>query len=220
MQLALFDLDNTLLAGDSDYEWGQFLIDKGVLDRSSHEDKNKAFYKAYNEGNLDINTFLSYQLGNLAAHSRQQLDEWLREFIPKKIYPLINPTARELVNSHSKDIRVMVTATNSFITRPIAREFGIDNLIATDPEVVRGEFSGLVQGTPAFREGKVDRLQAWLVENNYDLSNFTASWFYSDSANDLPLLSLVTNPVAVDPDTNLREHASVHGWKIISLRGN
>ncbi len=218
MQLALFDLDNTLLAGDSDYEWGQFLIEKGVLDRSTHEHKNKAFYEAYNEGRLDINSFLSYQLGNLAAHSREQLDEWLREFVPKKIFPLINSAARDLVDLHRKDLRIIVTATNSFITRPIAEEFGVTNLIATDPQVVEGEFNGLVRGTPAFREGKVERLERWLMEKKYELSSFQASWFYSDSANDLPLLGSVTHPVAVDPDDNLRKHASSHGWRIISLR--
>ncbi len=220
MRLALFDLDNTLLAGDSDYEWGQFLIEKGILDRSIHEQKNRVFHEAYNAGNLDIREFLSWQLGNLANHSYKQLKRWHKDFMLQKILPLINQESRKLIDTHKNDVKIMVTATNSFVTKPIAEELNIPNLIATEPQVVEGEFSGKVDGIPAFQKGKVDRLKQWLNENNSDLSDFEKSWFYSDSANDIPLLSLVTDPIAVDPDVHLENYAKSKGWKIISLRDN
>lgn len=218
MRLALFDLDNTLLNGDSDYEWGQFLIQKGVLDKAVHEAKNQAFYDAYNAGNMNINEFLSYQLGNLAEHSRLKLKKWREEFLPKRILPLITSQARSLLKSHDDDVKIIITATNSFVTEPIAKELGINNLIATEPQIKNGEFNGLVEGIPAFREGKVDRLKKWLRENEMIFSDFSETWFYSDSMNDLPLLSFVSHPVAVDPDPALEGYAIKHGWQIISLR--
>ena len=221
MKLVLFDLDNTLLAGDSDFEWAQFLIAQGVLDREVHEAKNQQFYDQYRAGTLDIDAFLDFQLKPLSRHRRVQLDAWHREFMQRHILPIIPNAARELVKRHSDASDAMtaiVTATNSFVTRPIADEFGVAHLIATDPETRDGEFTGQVVGTPCFREGKVVRLNDWLAARGETLQGFDASYFYSDSLNDLPLLSIVTHPVAVDPDATLRAHATSSGWTIISLR--
>jgi HAD superfamily hydrolase (TIGR01490 family) len=219
MKLALFDLDNTLLAGDSDFEWAQFLIEKGVLDREVYEARNIQFYEQYRAGTLDIHEFLDFQLKPLSRHPRAQLDAWRDEYVRRKILPMITRKSRDLVASHAADARAVVTATNSFVTRPIAREFGIENLVATDPaERPDGEFTGGVAGLPSFREGKVTRVEAWLAGMGLGWSSFTETWFYSDSLNDLPLLSLVTHPVAVDPDETLKEHALSRGWPIISLR--
>jgi HAD superfamily hydrolase (TIGR01490 family) len=219
MNLALFDLDNTLLAGDSDFEWAQFLIHKGVLDREVYEARNLEFYDQYRAGTLDIHEFLDFQLKPLSRHPRAQLEAWHAEYLKTRILPMMTLEARDLVDSHRSDARVVVTATNSFVTRPIAREFGIEHLVATDPEEgPDGEFTGRVSGQPAFREGKVARVEAWLAERGLDWSSFAETSFYSDSLNDLPLLSKVRRPVAVDPDETLKEHALARGWEIISLR--
>ncbi len=219
MNLALFDLDNTLLAGDSDFEWAQFLIHKGVLDREVYEARNLEFYEQYRAGTLDIHQFLDFQLKPLSRHPRAQLETWRAEYLRVRILPMMTVKARDLVDSHRHDARVVVTATNSFVTRPIAREFGIEHLVATDPEERSdGEFTGRVNGLPCFREGKVARVEAWLAEHGLHWSSFGETCFYSDSLNDLPLLSKVARPVAVDPDETLREHALARGWEILSLR--
>lgn len=216
-RLVLFDLDNTLLAGDSDFEWAQFLIEQGVLDREVYEARNQAFYDQYKAGTLDIHEFLDFQLKPLSRHPRSVLDAWHREFMRQKIMPIIRASARALVARHRDDVRVVITATNSFVTGPIALEFGIENLVATEPEEQGGQFTGGVVGTPCFREGKVERLESWLAAQGRALDSFRESWFYSDSLNDLPLLSRVTHPVAVDPDAVLRAHAAARGWSIITL---
>jgi HAD superfamily hydrolase (TIGR01490 family) len=216
-RLVLFDLDNTLLAGDSDFEWAQFLIEQGVLDREVYEARNQAFYDEYKAGTLNIVEFLNFQLKPLSRHPWPVLDRWRREFMTRKIAPIIRDSARALVARHSGDLRVVITATNSFVTAPIAREFGIENLIATEPEQRGGEFTGNVLGIPCFRDGKVKRLELWLAEQDRELGSFDESWFYSDSLNDLALLTHVTHPVAVDPDDTLRAHAEQHGWPVISL---
>jgi HAD superfamily hydrolase (TIGR01490 family) len=216
-RLVLFDLDNTLLAGDSDFEWAQFLIERGVLDREVYEARNQEFYEAYKAGTLDIHAFLDFQLKPLSRHPRAVLDEWHGEFMARKVRPMIRPAARALVARHRDDLSVVISATNTFVTAPIAREFGIANLIATEPEERGGEFTGGVRGLPCFREGKVLRLEAWLAGRKRALADFSESWFYSDSLNDLPLLRRVTHPVAVDPDETLRAHAERLGWPIISL---
>jgi HAD superfamily hydrolase (TIGR01490 family) len=222
MDLALFDLDNTLLSGDSDFEWAQFLIDKKVLDREVQEAKNQHFYEQYKAGTLDIHEFLDFQLKPLARHSRQQLDAWHQEFMRERILPIIGAKARELVQEQlaAGALCAIVTATNSFVTGPIARELGIPHLIATVPEQQpgSGEFSGGVRGLPSFREGKIARVEAWLESLGYYWGSFERSWFYSDSLNDLPLLAKVSHPVAVDPDPTLAAHATTHGWPILSLR--
>ena len=217
MKLALFDLDNTLLAGDSDFEWAQFLIEQGVLDREVYEARNEAFFAQYKAGTLDIYEFLDFQLKPLSRHPRAQLEAWHREFMQRKILPMIRDSARALVERHRADLCAIITATNSFVTAPIAREFGIDHLIATEPEERDGAFTGQVTDIPCFREGKVRRLDSWLESQGRELASFEASWFYSDSHNDLPLLTRVTHPVAVDPDDTLRRHAQAHGWPILAL---
>ncbi len=222
MKLALFDLDNTLIAGDSDFEWAQFLIEKKALDRELHEAKNLEFYEQYKTGTLDIHEFLDFQLKPLSRHPRNQLEEWRREFMGKKIKPLIAPGARALIEKHrlDGDLCIIITATNSFVTQPISAALGIEHLIATDPEERDGEFTGKVTGTPSFREGKIKRLEDWLNKHNLTWLSFLQSWFYSDSLNDLPLLNKVTHPVAVDPDDTLKKHAESNGWPVISLRSN
>ena len=217
MNLALFDLDNTLLSGDSDFEWAQFLIGKGVLDREVYEARNNEFYEQYKNGTLDIHEFLDFQLKPLSRHPRRVLDQWHAEFMRERILPIVRPRGRELIAQHRADLCAIITATNDFVTAPIAREFGIENLIATGAGHVNGEFTGMSAGTPCFREGKITRLEDWLVGRGQSLESFAQSWFYSDSLNDLPLLSRVTHAVAVDPDATLRAHAAKHGWPIISL---
>jgi HAD superfamily hydrolase (TIGR01490 family) len=220
MRLALFDLDNTLLAGDSDFEWAQFLISKDVLDREVYEAKNLEFYEQYKAGTLDIHAFLDFQLKPLSRHSRTQLDAWHAEFMATRVMPMITEKSRALVAQHAEagDTLVIITATNSFVTTPIAREFGIEHLIATEPEHANGEFTGRVRGTPSFRQGKVERLDAWLAARNTTLDDAEHSYFYSDSHNDLFLLERVTNPVAVDADAELTRVAAARGWPMISLR--
>jgi HAD superfamily hydrolase (TIGR01490 family) len=217
LNLTLFDLDNTLLAGDSDFEWAQFLIEQGVLDREVYEARNNEFYEQYKEGTLDIHAFLDFQLKPLARHSRRVLDAWHAEFMQVKIMPMMRASARALVEHHRGDLCAIVTATNSFVTAPIAREFGVEHLIATEPAAVGGEFTGEVTGEPCFRDGKIRRLNAWLAGRGRTLASFAESRFYSDSLNDLPLLVKVTHPIAVDPDATLRAHAVKHGWPVISL---
>ncbi len=217
MILALFDLDNTLLAGDSDFEWAQFLIDCGVLDRATYEARNQAFYDQYKAGTLDIHEFLDFQLKPLSQYPRPVLDGWHAEYMRERILPMIRDSARALVDQHRGEVRVIITATNSFVTAPIARAFGIEHLIATEPEVRDGAFTGGVSGTPCFREGKVERLEGWLAARGESLKNVLKSTFYSDSHNDLPLLEQVGHPVAVDPDAALRAHAAARGWPVISL---
>ena len=219
-KLVLFDLDNTLLAGDSDYEWGQFLIKRGIVDRDLYEAKNEQFYQQYKAGTLDIHEFLDFQLRPLALHSRAQLEAWHADFMHDKIMPMMTMAARNLVTQAlaEADLVAIITATNSFVTAPIAQAFGIPHLIATEPEQINGEFTGKVAGTPSFREGKVIRLNDWLATHNKQLKDFNESWFYSDSLNDLPLLELVSHPVAVDADPTLKAHANKLGWPSISLR--
>jgi HAD superfamily hydrolase (TIGR01490 family) len=217
MKLALFDLDNTLLEGDSDYEWAQYLIDTGVLDRDEYNARNDWFYERYKDGTLDIHEFLEFQLAPLAKHPRAQLDAWHRDFMAHRIRPIIRRKAVELIARHADAERAIVTATNRFITAPIAAELGIAQLIATDVEEVDGAFTGRPRGTPTFREGKIAALDAWLDARGRKLADYE-SWFYSDSHNDLPLLERVDHPVAVDPDDTLRAHATRRGWPIISLK--
>lgn len=220
MNLVLFDLDNTLLAGDSDFQWAQFLIEQRVLDREVYEARNIEFYEQYKAGTLDIHEFLDFQLKPLSRHPRGQLDAWHQEFMQQKILPLITFQARELIKRHmlGNNLCVIITATNRFVTGPIARALGVSHLIATEPEQMNGEFTGQVSGLPCFREGKIARLESWLDEHNLTWMSFLESWFYSDSLNDLPLLNKVTHPVAVDPDATLKVYAEENGWPIISLR--
>jgi HAD superfamily hydrolase (TIGR01490 family) len=220
MRLALFDLDNTLLSCDSDYEWGQFLVDRGVLDREEYEAQNRAYYEQYVAGTLDIHEYLGFALRPLAAHEPADLARWHADFMRSRILPAITPAARALVEDHRArgDLCAIITATNSFVTRPIAAEFGVGHLVATEPEMRDGRFTGRVEGTPCFREGKIDRLEQWLAGLGRRSRDFAERWCYSDSHNDLPLLELATRPVAVDPDERLGAEARRRGWPVISLK--
>ena len=220
MNLALFDLDNTILAGDSDYNWSRFLIQEGYLDGAIHAEKNEKFYADYKAGTLDIYAFVEFQFKPLARNPRTVLNQLLKKYVEEVIKPMITEKARALVKRHQDegDLIIVITATNSFITKPIAELFGIGNLIGTDPEEKEGEFTGKVSGLPSFKEGKVTRLEAWLKGKNLSLASFEKSYFYSDSHNDLPLMQKVTHPVAVDSDDVLSEYAKSKGWPQISLR--
>ena len=217
MGIALFDLDNTLIAGDSDYLWGCFLVEQGIVDGALYERKNRRFYDQYKVGELDIHEFLDFQLRPLAEHSMDTLQQWHSQYLQEKITPVLLPKAQALVDRHRQqgDTLVVITATNRFITAPIVELYGIPHLLATEPEIVNGAYTGSVTGTPCFQAGKVEQLSGWLEENLHSLDD---SWFYSDSHNDLPLLNKVTHPVAVDPDEILAQHAKDHDWPTISLR--
>jgi HAD superfamily hydrolase (TIGR01490 family) len=206
VSLAIFDLDNTLLSGDSDYEWGRFLVQQGIVDN-----------KEYKAGRLDIHGFLKYALKPLADNPMPKLNEWHRQFMSSHVQQMITPAARRLVEKHREngDTLLIITATNRFVTAPIAREFGIENLLATEPEIVDGRFTGKVDGTPCFQQGKVERLHKWLEQSGNSLRG---SWFYTDSHNDLPLMHEVEHPVAVNPDTRLLAEAEKRGWPIISTQ--
>jgi len=219
LDLVLFDLDNTLLDGDSDYEWAQFLIEQRVLERTRYEHRNQEFFEQYKAGTLDIYAFLDFQLAPLAQYPRAQLDAWHAQFMAQKILPLISAAARQLVARNLQDghLCAIVTATNSFVTAPIARAFGVAHLIATEPEESGGRFTGKVSGIPCFREGKVTRVGQWLAAQGRRWDDFSESRFYSDSHNDLPLLERVTHPIAVRPDPSLEQTARSRGWDVIAL---
>jgi len=217
MTLAIFDLDNTLLNGDSDHAWGEFIADLGIVNGREYRTKNDAFYDDYCRGELDIYAYQRFVLSPLAHRSMQELAQWHTQFMREKIEGMILPKAEALIDSHrAQDHTLMIiTATNAFITAPIAQRFGINILIATEPEIRNGLYTGDITGTPCYRDGKVERLNTWLQKNNTAL---TGSFFYSDSHNDLPLLQTVDNPVAVDPDEKLNVFAEQLGWRVMSLR--
>lgn len=217
VSLAIFDLDNTLIADDSDFLWGQFLVDRGIVDADYYEEANKKFYDDYKAGQLDIVEFLRFSLAPLALHDAGQLYLWRDEFIETVIQPIKLDAAQALVDKHRNngDALLVITATNRFVTEPIVKLFGIDNLLATTPEFINGQYTGKFTDTPCFQEGKVEHLHNWLTSSSETLEN---SWFYSDSHNDLPLLRLVANPVAVDPDDILLRAAQESNWPVISLR--
>ena len=217
MALAIFDLDNTLLGGDSDYLWGQFLIQQQLVDGDWYEKENRRFYEEYTQGELDINEFLTFSLQPLTKMSMQGLHELHHQFMAESIEPILLTKAEALLARHrlAGDFLLIITATNRFVTEPIAERLGVDDLLATDAEVVNGRYSGKASGIPCFQEGKVKRLNSWLAQTKH---NMEGSWFYSDSHNDLPLLEAVEYPVAVDPDDTLAQHAEMRGWPIMSLR--
>ena len=218
MRLALFDLDNTLLGGDSDHAWGDYLCARGLLDPIAYKRRNDAFYQDYLAGTLDLQAYLAFSLEILAVTEPATLAHWHQDFMRDCIEPIILPKALALLQRHREagDQLVIITATNRFVTGPIARRLGVRTLLATECERQDGRFTGRSTDIPCFREGKVTRLERWMLENGHDLEG---SYFYSDSMNDLPLLARVTHPVAVDPDPALRAEAERRGWEIISLRG-
>jgi HAD superfamily hydrolase (TIGR01490 family) len=216
-RLALFDLDDTLIAGDSDYLWGQFLIEQGVIDRDEYERKNRDFNDQYRAGTLELDDYLGFQLVPLSRFDRARLDLWHAQFLASKIAPIVRPGARALIARYADAVSVMITATNRFVTGPIAQMLGIPNLLATELEEVDGRYTGRARGTPCFKEGKVTRLEEWLAARGEKLADFDESAFYSDSINDLPLLVRVTRPFVAYPDDRLRREATLRNWPIVSL---
>jgi len=217
MNLAIFDLDNTLLAGDSDYLWGRFLCAKGIVDSELYEAANQRFYEDYKLGTLDIDAFLRFSLAPLALHSVEQLAAWHTEFMQEFIEPIILPQAVDLIEKHRArgDYPLIITATNAFVTEPIAQRLGVADILATQPEMQDGRYTGRYVGTPTFQQGKIKALHDW---TGAQPNPFEKTWFYSDSRNDLPLLEQVTHPVAVDADPVLTAEAARRGWPQISLR--
>lgn len=217
MSLAIFDLDNTLIGGDSDHAWGEFLCKKGIVDTEEYRRANDYFYEQYKSGGLDIHEYLNFALLPLTQHEVSQLKTWHDEFMREMIEPIMLPKADALLKKHREqgDFLLIITATNSFVTQPIADRLGVDAILATDPEMKDGAYTGHVAGTPCFQHGKVERLHSWLADTGHSLKD---SYFYSDSHNDLPLLELVDHPVAVNPDEILDEHAQKQGWEVLDLR--
>jgi HAD superfamily hydrolase (TIGR01490 family) len=220
MNLAIFDLDNTLLDGDSDYNWGIYLVKKGYLDEEEYKVKNQKFFEEYQHGKLDIFAFAEFQFQFLKNNTRKFLNDVLSDYIDEIIKPMVLKKAVDLVSQHKEagDSLLIITATNSFITKPIGELFGIENLIGTDPEEHLGEFTGKVKGTPSFKEGKVTRLFDWLDARDFKLTDFEKTFFYSDSHNDLALLEVVTNPVVVNGDKILLEKAQEKNWPTLNLK--
>lgn len=217
MTLAIFDLDGTLLSGDSDYNWGQFLVEEGIVDADTYKTANDKFYQDYLSGSLDIHEYLAFSLAPLTQFNQAQLDDLHSKFMAKKIMPMMQDKALNLIKEHKEKghFLMIITATNAFVTGPISRYFGMDHLIAPMPEIKEGRYTGKVTGIPSFQEGKVTRLNAWLEETGHSLEG---SYFYSDSHNDLPLLELVSQPIVVDGDDKLSQLAEQRNWQHISLR--
>lgn len=219
MHLALFDLDYTLLPIDSDHTWSSFLGKIGVIDGDEHNRRNDEFFRQYKAGTLVIEEFLAFQLRPLAQHPRAQLDQWHQQFMVDCIIPHLHDSARDLIDKHRQagDLIAIITASNEFVTRPIADAFNIEHLMAIQLEQQNNQYTGRHTGIPSFREGKVTRLNQWLEGRNQQLDQFEKSWFYSDSINDLPLLEVVTDPVAVNPDEALTSIANKRGWPTLHL---
>ncbi len=217
MSLTIFDLDNTLISDDSDHLWGQFLVEQKLVDSEEYARANTQFYNDYCDGKLDINEYLRFALSFLAEHSLEKLHQWRKQFIDEKIRPLVLPAAQQLVDKHRNmgNQLIVITATNRFVTEPIVELFGIPNMLATEPELINGRYTGNYIEEPCYQQGKVTRLNKWLNLNNMDL---TGSSFYSDSHNDIPLLEKVSHPIAVDPDPQLKIYADENHWPVISLR--
>lgn len=219
--LVLFDLDNTLIDGDSDHAWGQFLVERGLVDGPAHLAASDRFYADYCQGQLDIDAFLRFQLAPLARLPRQELEALRHQFLHQTIVPLITDEARQAIARHrdAGAICAVVTATNCFVVAPIVRELAIPYLVATVAEIdADGRFSGQARVPAAFREGKIERVQLWLESQGWYWGGFAQTWFYSDSHNDLPLLNKVDRPVAINPDPPLLAYAQAHGWPTASWR--
>ena len=218
MPLAIFDLDNTLIGGDSDYLWGEFLCDEGIItDRESFQKMNDYFYHQYEIGELDIYAWAEFSFKVLSEHSFDKLNQLRKDFMETKIRPIFLEKAQNCIDNHKKngDSVLVITASNTFVTKPIVEMYGIEHLLATEPEFVSGRFTGKVSGIPCFQSGKIDNLMPWLVTNN---ENLIGSYFYSDSHNDLPLLELVDNPVAINGDLILTAVANENGWTNLDWR--
>lgn len=217
MSLAIFDLDHTLLDGDSDYLWGEYMVEHGIVNADEFRDRNQEFYRQYQAGTLDNDVYLEFALQPLSQHSIDDLHAWRADFIETWIKPIIFDGAPDLLQQHREkgDTLLIISATHLFVTEPVARMLGVEHLLSTEPEVIDGRYSGRFLGTPTFREGKVTVLQQWIRDSGHSLAG---SFFYSDSINDLALLEVVNTPITVDPDDRLRAVAEARGWQIISLR--
>ncbi len=217
MSLAIFDLDNTLISGDSDFLWGEFIGEEGIVDASAYRKKNEYFYQEYDLGTLDIYAWLEFCLEPLTRYSMTELQEFHHRFMIQKIEPILLDKAQNCINQHKErgDTVLVMTASTSFVTAPIVKKYGINHLLATEPEIKEGRYTGGVSGIPCFQAGKIDKLMPWLQKNEETL---TGSTFYSDSHNDLPLLELVDNPVAVNADKILTKIAEKKGWEILNWR--
>lgn len=218
MPLAIYDLDNTLIGGDSDYLWGEFLCDEGIIsDRESFQKMNDYFYHQYETGELNIFAWAEFSFKVLTKHSLDELNKLRKDFVDTKIKPILLEKAQSCINNHKEkgDTVLVITASNTFITKPIIEMYGIDHLLATEPEFISGRFTGKVSGIPCFQSGKIDNLMPWLEKNNESL---IGSYFYSDSHNDLPLLELVDNPIAVNSDEILSSAAHKNGWPVLDWR--
>lgn len=217
MPLALFDLDNTLIAGDSDHGWGEFLVAQNIVDATYYQKMNDQFYQDYQNGQLDMSAYLAFSLAPLGKLNPSELEPLHKQFMAEVIEPLWLPKAEALLEIHKKngDTLIIITSTNRFVVEPICKKLGVEHLIATELEQQNNQFTGHVSGIPSFKEGKVTRLNQWLEQSGLNLEG---SSFYSDSINDLPLLEIVDHPVAVDPCPQLKEIAHEREWEIISLR--
>ncbi len=217
MALAIFDLDHTLIDGDSDHAWGQFLVENELVDVAEYKQKNDWFFEQYQAGQLDVHEYLTFALKPLTQFPLDELMQLRERFLNECIRPIIHQKSWGLIAKHRAqgDTLLIITATNGFITYPIAQLLGIEHIIAPHPEFINGTYTGKIVGVPSFHQGKVIRLQDWLKEHN---KNLTGSWFYSDSHNDLPLLEVVDNPIAVDPCSKLESIATARQWPIISLK--
>ena len=217
MSLAMFDLDNTLLGGDSDHAWGEFVFEQGIVDGKQFQQQNDLFYQQYQQGQLDIDAYLNFSLSPLKDRDPKLLEQWHQQFMTTKITPMLLHKAQQLLKKHRNqgDYLLIITSTNSFVTKPIARFLGVDAILASECEIIDGRYTGAPSGIACFQEGKVMRLNSWMKDNNQCIKD---AYFYSDSYNDLPLLKIVDNPVAVDPDQTLEAIAIDKGWPILSLR--
>ena len=217
MSLAIFDLDNTLIGGDSDFLWGEFIGEEGIVDANAYRKKNEYFYQQYDLGTLDIYAWLEFCLEPLTRYSMTELQELHHRFMIQKIEPILLDKAQNCINRHKErgDTVLVITASTSFVTAPIVKKYGVNHLLATEPEIKEGRYTGGVSGMPCFQSGKIDKLMPWLQKNKETL---TGSTFYSDSHNDLPLLELVDNPVAVNADKILTQIAEKKGWKVLNWR--
>ena len=215
--LAIFDLDNTILNGDSDYSWINFLIDIGYVDKDEYEKKNQYFYDKYYEGKLDYDEWAEFALSTIKGKRPEEIENLLNKFLSSVIEPMINIYALRLLHNHyhNNDVMLLASATNSVIVTPIAKRLGFKNIVATEVEIVNGVYSGKFQNTPALGEGKLQKVREWMRKN--DFNDFKNTTFYSDSINDFPLLAAVNKAVAVNPDNKLREECEKRSWEIMDL---
>ena len=215
--LAIFDLDNTILNGDSDYSWINFLIDIGYVNKDEYEKKNQYFYDKYYEGKLDYDEWAEFALSTIKGKRPEEIENLLNKFLSSVIEPMINIYALRLLHNHyhNNDVMLLASATNSVIVNPIAKRLGFENIVATEVEIVNGVYSGKFQNTPALGEGKLQKVREWMRRN--DFSDFKNTIFYSDSINDFPLLLAVNKAVAVNPDNKLREECEKRSWEIMDL---